>query len=454
VRERTELPAPGDTIVAVATPPGYGGIGIVRLSGPLTRALAEALLGDLPPPGRAVRRRFRDAEGGEVDEGLALFFAAPRSFTGEDVLELHGHGGPVVMELLVARCLELGARSARPGEFSERAFLNDRIDLAQAEAVADLIAAGSQAQARAALRSLSGEFSCAVNRLAARIIAIRRDVEAAIDFAEEDLDLPSGGATAAKLTELASEFAALERRAEQGRVLHDGYTVVIAGRPNAGKSSLLNALSGHDAAIVTTIPGTTRDVLRERIDLDGLPVTLLDTAGLRDGADAIEAEGVRRARLEIGRADRVLYLVDSADAAALAAWPRDRESLPPAAPVSVILTKCDLPPAPGPHPDAVAARISVRGRGGLEALRAHLRHVAGYSAAETGTFSARRRHLEALRRASAAIAAARAALADHAGVEIVAEELRVAHEALGEVTGRFTSEDLLREIFSTFCIGK
>jgi tRNA modification GTPase len=448
------MPTPSDTIVAVATPPGYGGIGIVRVSGPVTRALAEALLGDLPPPGRAVRRRFRGTDGGALDEGIALFFAAPRSFTGEDVLELHGHGGPVVMDLLVARCLALGARGARPGEFSERAFLNDRLDLTQAEAVADLIAAGSAAQARAALRSLSGEFSSAVNRLASRMIDIRRHVEAAIDFSEEDLELLTGGAVATRLAALATEVDDLAQRAEQGRVLHDGYTVVIAGRPNAGKSSLLNALAGHEAAIVTTIPGTTRDVLRERIDIDGLPVTLLDTAGLRDSSDTIEVEGIRRARHEIGRADRVLYLVDGADADAIAALPRDLESLPADVPASVVISKSDLSPAAGPQPDAVAVRFSVRSGAGLDELRAHLKSAAGYRPAEAGTFSARRRHLDALRRAATALEAARAALAGGAGIEIVAEELRLAHDALGEITGRFTSEDLLSEIFAAFCIGK
>jgi tRNA modification GTPase len=454
VTERAPVPRPSDTIVAVATPPGHGGIGIVRISGPLARALAAGVLGAVPAPGRAVARRFRGADGTALDAGLALFFAAPHSFTGEDVLELHGHGGPVVMDLLVARCLELGARGARPGEFSERAFLNDKMDLAQAESVADLISAGSAHAARAALRSLSGEFSAAIAGLEAELIAIRSHVEAAIDFADEDLELLSGGAVAERIAALDAACERIERQAEQGRMLHDGYTVVIAGRPNAGKSSLLNALAGHDAAIVTAIPGTTRDVLREQIEVEGLPVTVLDTAGLRDSPDVIEEEGIRRAQREIGRADRVLYLVDGADPVALAALARDLERLGAAVPVSVILSKADLPPAPGPDPAGLAVRLSARTGAGIDALRAHLKDAAGYRPAETGAFSARRRHLDALRRARGALARAREALTAAAGTELVAEELKLAHDALGEITGRFTSEDLLAEIFSSFCIGK
>jgi tRNA modification GTPase len=454
VTERATVPRPGETIVAVATPPGHGGIGIVRVSGPLARVLAAGVLGEVPEPGRAVARRFRAADGGTLDTGLALFFAAPHSFTGEDVLELHGHGGPVVMDLLLARCLELGARGARPGEFSERAFLNDKIDLAQAEAVADLIGAGSAAAARAALRSLSGEFSAAIAGLETELVEVRSHVEAAIDFADEDLELLSGGAVATRLASLDGSFARIERLAEQGRVLHDGYTVVIAGRPNAGKSSLLNALAGHEAAIVTAIPGTTRDVLRESIDVDGMPVTVLDTAGLRDSPDVIEAEGIRRAAREIGRADRVLYLVDSADAAAVEALPRDLARLGTDVPVSVVLSKSDLPPAPAPVTVEVAVCLSAVTGAGLDALRGHLKDAAGYRPAETGAFSARRRHLDALRRARAALARAREMLANRAGTELMAEELRLAHDVLGEITGRFTSEDLLAAIFASFCIGK
>jgi len=451
--------AAADTIVAIATPPGRGGIGVVRLSGPAVPALARALLGELPPPRSAVARRFRGADGAAIDTGIALYFEAPASFTGEHVLELQGHGGPAVMDLLVERALALGARPARPGEFSSRAFANDKLDLAQAEAVADLIDAGSAAAARAALRSLTGEFSSRVRALDGLLIELRTLLEAAIDFSEEDIDVPGAGRLASRLTALDAEFAALARSAEQGRLLHEGCTLVIAGRPNAGKSSLMNALAGHDAAIVTPIPGTTRDLLRERIDIGGLPVTLIDTAGLREQADAIEAEGMRRARRAIESADRVLYVVDATDAAALAAWPREVAALGPAVPVTVLFNKCDVaaaaPPAPRPAPDTVTAlQISALTGAGLEALRAHVRQTAGYLPGDSGTFSARRRHLDALARARAHAVATRELLAARASVELLAEELRLAQRALGEITGEFTSEDLLGRIFASFCIGK
>ncbi|HXQ64016.1 MAG TPA: tRNA uridine-5-carboxymethylaminomethyl(34) synthesis GTPase MnmE, partial [Steroidobacteraceae bacterium] len=396
------------------------------------------------------------ADGAPLDQGLALFFTAPRSFTGEDVLELHGHGGPVVMDLLVARCIALGARSARPGEFSERAFLNGKLDLAQAEAVADLIEAGSAAAARAALRSLAGEFSRRVEHLATELVELRTHVEASIDFADEDLELLADSAVGVRLARLLEDFRALVATAEQGRILHEGYVLVIAGRPNAGKSSLMNVLAGHDAAIVTAVPGTTRDVLRERIDIDGLPITILDTAGLRDSPDLIEAEGIRRAQREIARADRVLYLVDGADPAALALLDRDLASLPLQVPVTVVVNKSDLGPhaAPLAAGSAPAFSISALTAAGLPGLRAHLKEAAGYRPAEAGVFSARRRHLDALGRALAHAAGAAAQLDAGAGTELVAEELRLAHEVLGEITGQFTSEDLLGRIFASFCIGK
>ncbi len=445
----------GDTIVAIATPPGRGGIGIVRVSGPAVPTLAAALAGRLPAPGSATRCTFRDAAGEAIDTGLALFFAAPRSYTGEDVLELHGHGSPVVQDRLVARCLALGARPAKPGEFSERAYLNDKLDLAQAEAVADLIEAGSAAAARAALRSLSGEFSAHVSRLADELVALRTFVEAAIDFADEDLEFLGEGAVGERLGRLDAEFLALDGAAEQGRLLQEGATVVLAGRPNAGKSSLLNALAGHDAAIVTPIPGTTRDVLRERIDLDGLPLLLLDTAGLRASRDPIEAEGIRRAGAEMARADHILYLVDSGDAEALAALGHDIGGLPAGVPVTVVYAKADL----GDGTGGVAAslpsvRVSVRTGAGLLALRAQLKAVLGYAPPESGTFSARRRHLEALRAARTHVTAARVQLERRTGTELVAEELKLAHERVGEITGTFTSDDLLARIFASFCIGK
>ncbi len=441
---------PNDTIVAIATPAGRGGIGVVRVSGPSAAALGRALLGSLPPPRQALARAFRDADGTTLDSGLALWFPAPHSFTGEDVLELHGHGGPVVLDLVVARCIALGARPARPGEFSERAFLNDKLDLAQAEAIAALIDAGSAAAARAALRSLAGEFSTRVHALEAGLVELRVYVEASIDFAGEDLELLAEGGVASRLQALERGLGALTASAEQGRLLQEGCTVVLAGRPNAGKSSLLNALAGHDAAIVTEVPGTTRDVLRERIDLDGLPLTLLDTAGLRDDPGRIEAEGIRRARAELARADHVLYLVDAADSAARAALPRELAALAPGVPVTVVYNKSDLAAAPAGEGCAISA---LSGRG-LPELRARLRAALGYRPGEAGVLSARRRHLDALTRAGAHLAVAAARLADGGGTELVAEELKLAHDALGELTGRFTSEDLLGRIFASFCIGK
>ena len=401
-------------------------------------------------PRQAVVRRFRDAGGAALDAGLAIWFPAPSSFTGEDVLELHGHGGPVVLDLVAARCMALGARPARPGEFSERAFLNDKLDLAQAEAVAALIDAGSAAAARAALRSLAGEFSGRIHALEAGLVELRVYVEASIDFGEEDIDLLETGGVAERLATLDRDLAALAASAEQGRLLQEGCTVVIAGRPNAGKSSLLNALAGHDAAIVTEVPGTTRDVLRERIELDGLPLLLLDTAGLRDDPERVEAEGIRRARAELARADHVLYVVDAADNAARAALTAELAALAPGAPFTVVYNKVDLAAVTAGEGIAISA---LTGRG-LPELRAHLKSALGYRPGEAGVLSARRRHLDALARTRARLATAAARLDASAGTELVAEELRLAHDALGEITGRFTSEDLLGRIFASFCIGK
>jgi tRNA modification GTPase len=446
------MTAPTDTIAAIATPPGRGGIGIVRVSGPRVPELAVALLGELPPPRRAVHRTFRDAAGAPIDDGLALYFAAPSSFTGEHVLELHGHGGPVVMDLMLARVLELGARPARAGEFSERAFLNERLDLAQAEAVADLIDAGSAAAARAAARSLTGEFSKRVLDLQAALVELRTYVEAAIDFPDEELELLSEAAIGGRVDALLAQCESLERGAKQGRLLHEGLVVVIAGRPNAGKSSLLNALAGHDAAIVTPIPGTTRDVLRERIQIDGLPLTVLDTAGLRDSPDVVEAEGIRRAREQMSNADRILYVVDAADPSAVAGIDADLQALPRDVAVTIVLNKCDL--AGGSNAIGDRMRVSALTREGLDELREHLKRVAGYVADDAGAFSARRRHLDALSRVHGHVGTARAHLASRAGAELIAEELRLAQVALGEVLGEFTSEDLLSRIFGSFCIGK
>ncbi|MBV8342352.1 MAG: tRNA uridine-5-carboxymethylaminomethyl(34) synthesis GTPase MnmE [Gammaproteobacteria bacterium] len=465
-----------DTIVASATPPGRGGIGIVRISGPKAPELGAVLLGELPAARRATCASFLDAGGAAIDAGLALFFPAPHSYTGEHVLELHGHGGEYVLEALVGRAVELGARRARPGEFTQRAFLNERLDLAQAEAVADLIDAGSREAARAAMRSLAGEFSAMVRGLTEAVIELRTYVEAAIDFPEEELDFLADRELGERFAALREHFAAVEASARQGRLLREGMTVVIAGRPNAGKSSLLNRLAGYDAAIVTPIPGTTRDVVRERIAIDGMPLHVLDTAGLRTGGDLVEEEGVRRAQAEMQRADRVLFVVDAAADPVAAALAEERPRLPRDVPLTLILNKCDLlggeapvepartaagaagardaqgaADAAGPPPRiALSALTGV----GLAQLRAHLKECMGYRNVETGTVSARRRHLEALARARGHTLEAARQLAERRAGELVAEELRGAQQALGEITGEFTSEELLGRIFAGFCIGK
>jgi tRNA modification GTPase len=443
-----------DTIAAVATAPGRGGIGIVRVSGPDCRHIAVALLGRAPAPRTAELHRFRDATGEPIDEGIALYFPAPASFTGEDVLELHGHGGPVVMDLLLRRVLELGARSAEPGEFTQRAFLNDKLDLAQAEAVADLIDSGSAQAARAALRSLQGEFSSQVHDLAESVLELRMWVEAAIDFPEEEVDFLGDRALGARLEFIRRRFAELAETARQGTLLRDGLTIVIAGRPNAGKSSLLNRLAGYDAAIVTPVPGTTRDVLRERIEIDGLPLHVLDTAGLRDSPDEVEAEGIRRAHRELERADRVLFVVDAADPDAVAGIPADLAALPTDAPRTVVFNKIDrIGGVPRIEPDDLVHLSAVTGAG-LDLLRQLLKDCVGFHPSGVGVLSARARHVDALQRARAHVEEAHRLLtARHAG-ELVAQELTDAQKALGEVTGEVTSDDLLGRIFASFCIGK
>jgi tRNA modification GTPase len=449
-----------DTIVAAATPPGRGGIGVVRISGPKAPELAAVLVGELPPARQATLARFLDDKGEPIDSGLALFFPAPRSYTGEHVLELHGHGGPLVMEALVARVLELGARRAEPGEFTQRAFLNDKIDLAQAEAVADLIDAGSREAARAAMRSLRGEFSAMVRGLTEAVIELRTYVEAAIDFPEEEIDFLDDAELSGRFTAMQEHFAAVLESARVGALLHEGMTVVIAGRPNAGKSSLLNRLAGYDAAIVTEIPGTTRDVLRERIHVDGMPLHVLDTAGLREGGDPIETEGMRRAQLEMQRAERVLFVIDAAADPRGEAFTEQRSRLPPDVPVTLVFNKCDLVVAQGAKAAPLASgneprlALSALTGAGLPELRAHLKACMRYQTVEGGAISARRRHLEALTRARRHTQEAARQLLERRAGELVAEELRGAQEALGEITGEFTSDDLLGRIFAGFCIGK
>jgi len=446
---------PTDTIAAIATPPGRGGIGIVRVSGPATRSIAETMLGRLPRPRYATFTRFLGAAGQSIDLGLALFFPAPHSFTSEDVLELHGHGGPMVLDMVLARALELGARLARPGEFSERAFLSGKMDLAQAEAVADLIEAGSASAARSALRSLEGEFSGRVYALVEALTRLRMFVEAAIDFPEEEIDFLADERVVQELDGLTRGIDELLASTQQGVLLRDGMTVVLAGPPNAGKSSLLNALARTEAAIVSPIPGTTRDVLRERIHLDGMPLHVVDTAGLRESRDEIESEGIRRARQQMERADRVLLVLDDAVGAGLPS--EVLKHVPPALPRTVIRNKTDLTGrAVGATNSAGAVEIalSVKTGAGLHDLRQHLKACMGFQPAGESAFMARRRHLDAIRRAQDHVARGRAQLKETRAGELLAEELRLAQQALAEVTGEFTPDDLLGRIFSSFCIGK
>lgn len=458
---------PRDTIVATATPQGRGGIAVLRISGQDVPRIAQALLGSLPGPRVATYAQFRDAAGESIDFGLALYFPAPGSFTGEPVLELHGHGSPVLQELLIERALQLGARRARPGEFSERAFLEGKLDLAQAEAVADVIAAGSRAAAQAALRSLRGEFSARVDAAEEALIELRVYVEAAIDFPEEEIDFLASAEVAQRLAHVNRTLDAVTQAARLGSRLTEGMTVVIAGRPNAGKSTLMNRLAGYEAAIVTEQPGTTRDVLREQLDIDGLPLTLIDTAGLRESThDPVEREGMRRAREEMRRADRVLFVIDAPADPRGESFEQEKATLPAGVPVTLLFNKSDLlgegPPREDGGPPGGVRRtapalphlyVSAASGAGLDALRQHLKDSAGYTDAGAGALSARARHLDALGRARAFTERARAQLARRDG-ELAAEELRQAQQALGEITGEFTSDDLLGEIFGRFCIGK
>ena len=453
---------PRETIAAIATAQGRGGVGIVRISGPLAAKAALAFTGRELKPRFAHYGPFEDGAGQVIDEGIALYFPGPNSFTGEDVLELQGHGGPVVLDMLLQRCLELGSRLARPGEFSERAFLNDKLDLAQAEAIADLIEASSAQAARNALRSLQGAFSRRVDNLTEKLISLRIYVEAAIDFPEEEIDFLADGHVLKMLDAVRDELSTVLREAGQGALLRDGMTVVIAGRPNAGKSSLLNALAGKEAAIVTEIAGTTRDILREHIHIDGMPLHVMDTAGLRNTEDQVEKIGVQRALKAIGEADRVLLVVDATAPEALepfALWPEFLEQRPDPAKVTLIRNKADLSgdvieletSADGHVTISLSAKT---GGQGLELLRDHLKACMGYEQTSESSFSARRRHLEALRHASGSLEHGRAQLTMAGAGELLAEDLRQAQQSLAEITGAFSSDDLLGRIFSSFCIGK
>ena len=483
-----------DTIVAIATAPGRGGIGVVRLSGPQALAIGEAVCGQSLPPRQAVFCAFRDSAT-VLDRGIALAFPAPASFTGEDVVELQAHGSPVVLDMLLRACCGLGARLARPGEFSERAFLNGKMDLAQAEAVADLIASTTESGTRSAARSLQGAFSRAVDALMEDVVSLRVFVEAAIDFPEEEIDFLKQGEVGQKLEALLQKLEDVTDAARQGSLIQQGMKLVIAGKPNAGKSSLLNALSGQDAAIVAATAGTTRDVLRENVQVDGLPLHIVDTAGLRDSEEAIEREGVRRAWKEMETADRILLVVDSSESAgstgegestgaarreARELWPELQEPPLASIPLTIIHNKCDLTgeqpgisgrgantaiqtdatdeqpgiSGQGPHGDATIVTLSAKTGAGIDLLKKHLTQAAGFDADTEPPFLARRRHLDALERARACLEQAQAQMANHGAGELVAEDLRHCHDNLGEIIGAMSSDDLLGHIFSSFCIGK
>ena len=442
-----------DIIAAIATAPGRGGIGVVRVSGEGLLTFAEALTGYMPSPRRAALSGFLAADEVAIDQGILLYFPAPHSFTGEDVLELQGHGGPVVLQMLLARCLELGARLAEPGEFSQRAFLNDKLDLVQAEAIADLIEATTTAAARSALRSLSGEFSREVAALVARLTELRMLVEATLDFPEEEIDILRDTDAAERLSAIRGDLASLLERARAGRLLRSGLHVVLAGLPNVGKSSLLNRLAGEERAIVTEVAGTTRDAVRETIQIEGIPLHIIDTAGLRETDDVVEKIGIERAWAEIQRADVVLQLIDVRGGET----PADHAiavRLPAAVERIVVENKCDLAgraAARFVENGRVHVRLSAKSGDGIGLLHDELLRVAGWSGHGEDVVLARERHLEAL-----GVAAEKSALAARqlGQIELCAEELRLAQEALSRITGEFTADDLLGEIFSRFCIGK
>lgn len=450
-----------DTIVAQATPPGRGGVGILRVSGKQASEVARQVLGKLPKPRYADYLPFLDGDGTILDQGIALYFPGPNSFTGEDVLELQGHGGPVILDLLLKRILSLSdIRIARPGEFSERAFLNDKLDLAQAEAIADLIDASSEQAARSAINSLQGVFSNRVHQLVEALTHLRIYVEAAIDFPDEEIDFLSDGKIEGQLNTVMAELDGVRQEARQGSLLREGMKVVIAGRPNAGKSSLLNALAGREAAIVTDIAGTTRDVLREHIHIDGMPLHIIDTAGLREAGDEVERIGIERAWNEIEQADRVLFMVDGTTTDATEPeqiWPEFMARLSASLPITVVRNKADLTGETLGISEVNGhslIRLSARTGKGVQALRDHLKESMGFTSNTEGGFLARRRHLEALEKAAEHLEQGMDQLVGARAGELLAEELRQAQLALSEITGEFTSDDLLGRIFSSFCIGK
>ncbi len=445
-----------DTIAAIATPPGRGGVGIIRVSGPLAADICKAITGKLPAPRYAEYGPFHDPQGEVIDAGLAIYFPAPHSFTGEDVLELQGHGGPVIMDLLLQQVVQYGARIAHAGEFSERAFLNDKMDLAQAEAIADLIEAGSEQAARSAVKSLQGEFSAKIDNCVEDLTHLRMYVEAAIDFPEEEIDFLNDGHISNSLNELLHSMDSIFASAQQGVLLRDGMRVVLIGQPNTGKSSLLNALAGRDSAIVTDIAGTTRDVLREEINIEGMPLHIIDTAGLRDSDDVVEQEGIRRTWQEIEQADCALLLVD--DRRGLAEEDQQiRQQLPDDLQLIIVHNKIDLTDTI-PHVTEKAGEteiaLSAKTGVGIDLLQTHLKNIMGYTVMTEGVFLARRRHLDALQRAREYVVHGQQQLSEARAGELLAEDLRQAQMALGEITGFVSSDDLLGKIFSSFCIGK
>ena len=450
-----------ETIVAQATAPGRGGIGILRISGPLATEVAQSVLGKCPKPRMADYLPFKDSDGTVLDQGIALYFKSPNSFTGEDVLELQGHGGQIVLDLLLKRILQIdGIRLARPGEFSEQAFLNDKLDLAQAEAIADLIDATSEQAARSALKSLQGEFSKKVNELVDSVIYLRTYVEASIDFPDEEIDFLADGKIEANLRGIINQLEDVRSEAKQGSILREGMKVVIAGRPNAGKSSLLNALAGREAAIVTDIAGTTRDVLREHIHIDGMPLHIIDTAGLRDATDEVERIGISRAWTEIEQADRIILMLDSSDPESADLSKVRSEflaKLPTTLPVTIVRNKIDLNDEQASQSEQggyAIISLSAQTHDGVQLLREHLKQAMGFQTGMEGGFLARRRHLDALEKAAEHLQIGLDQLTEfHAG-ELLAEELRLVQTYLSEITGEFTSDDLLGNIFSSFCIGK
>lgn len=442
-----------DTIAAIATPPGNGGVGIIRISGTLITEIAKQLLNKSLIPRHALFSPFIDDDGSVIDSGISLYFPAPASYTGEDILELQGHGGSVVLDMLLRRVISLGARLANPGEFTERAFLNNKLDLAQAEAVADLIESSTEQSVRSAQKSMQGVFSAQINELVTELTELRIYVEAAIDFVDEEIDFLTDGVVENRIVRLLQSIQQIQKTAQQGRLLRDGMTVVLAGKPNAGKSSLLNALAGHEAAIVTDIAGTTRDVLRERIQLDGMPLHIIDTAGLRESDNAIEKEGIRRAHQEILKADKILLLIDAREP--------ETEDLLKTLPANIDITKVynkidllGLEPEIKQTENGYSCYLSIKTGEGMDLLKQHLKQSVGFNEATDNVFIARRRHIEAIRKGYEFVESALNQLQVSQAGELVAEDLKQAQMSLAEITGTVTSDDLLGKIFSSFCIGK